>query len=211
MKEKIIQKDCKKHGTTDFFLSSEGRYRCKRCNIECVKRRRKNVKILAVEYKGGCCSSCGYNKCLSALEFHHLDPNEKDFSLSVTGHTRSWKSVKAELDKCILVCSNCHREIHESLLSPISSLDIPTMILEVQKLKKSEIKKNKICEHCSSAFIIGTGKKYCSPQCSSLSQRKVKNRPSREELLELAKTTPICEIGRKYGVSDNAIRKWIKK
>lgn len=54
---------------------------------------------------------CGYNKCLAALEFHH--PNsDKDFGLSQKGITRSWEKVKLELDKCELVCCNCHKEIH---------------------------------------------------------------------------------------------------
>lgn len=80
--------------------------------ISVVKRRQK-IKEMAIEYKGGCCQKCGYNKCNSALEFHHLDPNEKDFLVSDKGHCRSWEKVKIELDKCILVCANCHREIHD--------------------------------------------------------------------------------------------------
>jgi len=77
------------------------------------RRERKELKNKAVEYKGGCCEKCGYNKCNEALEFHHLDPNEKDFGIG--GRTRSWENVKKELDKCMMVCANCHREIHEEL------------------------------------------------------------------------------------------------
>jgi 5-methylcytosine-specific restriction endonuclease McrA len=80
---------------------------------DAVARRRKKLKQLAVEYKGGKCSICGYSKCIAALEFHHLNPLEKDFGISASGETRSWEKVKAELDKCIIVCSNCHREIHD--------------------------------------------------------------------------------------------------
>ena len=84
---------------------------------EHVSNRRRKIKIMAVEYKGGKCvhNNCGYNKCISALEFHHLDPNEKDFSLAYKGNCVSWEKVKNELDKCILVCANCHREIHEEM------------------------------------------------------------------------------------------------
>ena len=70
---------------------------------------------MMVEYKGGSCIKCGYNKCIGALEFHHMDPSNKDFTLS---HIKSGKfddRVKNELDKCILVCANCHRGIHEKL------------------------------------------------------------------------------------------------
>lgn len=77
-----------------------------------TKKRRKKIKEMAIEYKGGKCICCGYNKYVGALEFHHLDPKEKDFSISAKGITRSWVKVKEELDKCILVCSVCHREIH---------------------------------------------------------------------------------------------------
>jgi 5-methylcytosine-specific restriction endonuclease McrA len=81
-------------------------------NVIAVKKRRDKLKKMAIEYKGGVCQECGYHKCIGALEFHHLDPNEKDFGISAKGVTRSWEKVKKELDKCILVCSNCHREIH---------------------------------------------------------------------------------------------------
>ena len=63
-----------------------------------------------IEYKGNKCEKCGYNKNIAALEFHHLDPNTKKFTLSDTHH--NWEETKEELDKCILVCSNCHRELH---------------------------------------------------------------------------------------------------
>lgn len=71
-------------------------------------RRRKKIEL--VEYKGGECERCGYNKCIDALEFHHRTPNEKDFTIS--GKSWSFERLKKEADKCILVCSNCHKEIH---------------------------------------------------------------------------------------------------
>jgi len=79
-----------------------------------VKRRRKSLRAQAVEYKGGKCMFCGYNKCREALDFHHID--KKKFGLSEKGMTRSWEKTKEELDKCILVCANCHREIHAGIL-----------------------------------------------------------------------------------------------
>lgn len=78
---------------------------------------RNRVKTEAVVYKGGKCSICGYNKCQKALDFHHLNPLEKDFNIS--GGTRSFESIKKELDKCVLVCSNCHTEIHSGLHADI--------------------------------------------------------------------------------------------
>lgn len=74
---------------------------------------RKNVKKRLIEYKGGKCQICGYNKCQDALEFHHLDPSKKDYNVS--GGTKSFNTLKSEVDKCILVCANCHREIHSGI------------------------------------------------------------------------------------------------
>jgi len=94
----------------------------KKNRVNSVTKRRRNLKIIAVKYKGGCCKKCGYDKCIGALEFHHLDPTQKDFGISQKGTTRSWEKIKIELDKCIMVCSNCHREIHEDLNKNTESL-----------------------------------------------------------------------------------------
>lgn len=83
--------------------------------IKAVAKRRKKIKEMAIAYKGGKCNICGYDKCNTALDFHHKDEKNKKFGLSVRGLTRSWDKTKNELDKCILVCANCHREIHEGI------------------------------------------------------------------------------------------------
>ena len=114
--EKIIIKNCKKHGETEFVLRADGGYRCKKCAVESVQKRRNNVRKMAIEYKGGKCEICGYDRCLDALEFHHLNPKEKDFGISKKGYTISFEKVKKELDKCMLVCANCHREIHDGVI-----------------------------------------------------------------------------------------------
>ena len=67
-------------------------------------------KIQMIEYKGGKCIKCGYNKNIAALDFHHLESDNKDFNIAHVGG--GLEKMKKELDKCILVCSNCHREIH---------------------------------------------------------------------------------------------------
>lgn len=79
--------------------------------IKAVSKRRRKIKALAIKYKGGKCQICGYNKCESALELHHLDRAKKEFGIGEKGYTRAWDKVKSELDKCILLCANCHREI----------------------------------------------------------------------------------------------------
>lgn len=85
--------------------------------VERVTKRRQQLKKMAIEYKGGKCFICGYNRCDAALEFHHLDPSEKDFGVAQNGYTRGWEKIKKELDKCICVCANCHREIHNGIIN----------------------------------------------------------------------------------------------
>ena len=70
---------------------------------------------MALEFLGGRCSRCGYDRCVDALEIHHLTSSEKDFGISDRGYTRSWKKIRAELEKCELLCANCHREVHSKL------------------------------------------------------------------------------------------------
>jgi hypothetical protein len=79
---------------------------------EYYQHKRYNIKKKLVDYKGGKCEKCGYNKSLRALQFHHLDPSQKDFTISGVGTLN--ESVIKELNKCILVCANCHSEIHDN-------------------------------------------------------------------------------------------------
>ncbi len=72
---------------------------------------RRNLKKKAVEYKGGECEICGYKRCVGALVFHHF--GGKDFGIAAAGRTVSWELVKQEIDKCLLLCANCHAEVHE--------------------------------------------------------------------------------------------------
>lgn len=82
---------------------------CNSCN---ANRKRMAMKERAVAYKGGQCQRCGYSKCLRALHFHHKERQSKEFGI---GAKMSWKweRIIAELDKCTLLCSNCHCEVHE--------------------------------------------------------------------------------------------------
>lgn len=106
-------KECKKHGLTTYQLNSQNKWICLECRKENRLSYRKRMRQKAREYKERFkCSICGYNKSLWALEFHHLDPNEKEYNLGQL-YTSSTKKLYEELNKCIVVCSNCHREIHE--------------------------------------------------------------------------------------------------
>lgn len=67
---------------------------------------------MALDAFGNKCGCCGYDTHLEALEFHHLDPSEKESGMSSMMRSRSWKAIVEELRKCILVCPTCHREVH---------------------------------------------------------------------------------------------------
>lgn len=81
------------------------------CNSCTTKNRHTKAKEEAVVYKGGSCKRCGYNKCINSLVFHHVKPEEKLFNISA-GYNRKKEDVYKELDKCELLCLNCHGELH---------------------------------------------------------------------------------------------------
>lgn len=139
---RIILKECKYHGLTEHVIRKDNSIRCKKCAVDAVQKRRVKLKEKAVAYKGGKCICCGYNKHYGSLEFHHV--RDKEFGISSKGYTRSWTKVKEELDKCILVCSNCHAEIHNGLINidpKMADFHIEEEIID--KKTKQCIKRNK--------------------------------------------------------------------
>lgn len=96
----------------NFYMRRNGFHHwCKQCNNTITYTKQKEQKLRSVEYKGSKCCLCGYSKYVGALDFHHIDPSKKDFDLSSL-RSYTWETVQKELDKCILVCRNCHAEIH---------------------------------------------------------------------------------------------------
>lgn len=82
--------------------------------------RRLALKEQAIAHLGGKCQKCGYDACPAAFDFHHLDDREKDFDIS---SKQSWATLLPELDKCILLCANCHREAHAGWHPDLLTLD----------------------------------------------------------------------------------------
>jgi hypothetical protein len=95
---------------------------CKNCISKKTTDRQRKIKKIMVDYKGGKCQNAecstpgGYNRSINGLDFHHIDPTKKEFSLSQIRLTKMNEKIKIELDKCILLCANCHREKHEELI-----------------------------------------------------------------------------------------------
>lgn len=83
-----------------------------------IKEVRLHSKKIMTLVMGGRCCICGYKKCTQALEFHHINPDEKDFHFNKIVITKkSWSKICNELRKCVMLCANCHREIHSGSAS----------------------------------------------------------------------------------------------
>lgn len=182
---------------------------------------RKRTKLRMIESMGDMCCICGYNKCSNALEFHHLDPEEKEFSFgSARANIKSWGKLVIELRKCILVCSNCHREIHDNkthIPNDVRRFDETfTDYKSLDNCDKHEtnVKYNRKFVGYNDCPICGKSKKenqnYCSTECSSVGTRKV-SRPSKDELEILIKENSWLALGKMFSVSDNAVRKWARQ
>lgn len=172
---------------------------------EIIRNFRQKRKQELVNVMGGKCQICGYNKCIAALEFHHCIPDQKKFGLS-NGDCRSLEKDLEEAKKCILLCSNCHREVeyYNILTTPSFDEQKANELLDIYKAQKEEIKKNTTCPICGKTMTNGA--KMCS-ECSH-KNRRVTDRPNKEELKQLIRTLPFTTIAKKYGVTDNSIRKW---
>ena len=138
-------------------------------------------KLEIIESKGGKCERCGYDENIAALEFHHLDPSKKSFQMDSRHLSNTTiEKLLEEADKCILVCANCHREIHNGHLN---KSNIPNLLNEMtsKHIKLTHIYKShkmNICKRCGKEFPWVDGKIYCSDEC----REKDKNYPSYEEI-----------------------------
>ncbi len=181
-------------------------------HVEYVVNWRRRAKRELIRYKGGKCFQCGYNKdCPSAYDFHHRDPKQKDFAIG--GKTKKLEKLKEEADKCDLLCRNCHAEIHEREYAP----DREKAAKQFQKrIEESEQRKQELIRRSNERCICGDifspkdiKQKFCSGKCAKMSMRRV-NRPNKNNLAKMIDKMSWCAIGRKYNVSDNAVRKWAR-
>jgi hypothetical protein len=205
-------------------------------NYSHVYSYRRRLKERLVEYKGGKCEICGYNKCITALEFHHLDPKEKDFGVGAS-KVLSFEKCKQEVDKCMLVCANCHRELHEREYKKAEE-----EMLERERIARVEIINNRedypvhkiknSYKYLSDSDILNdmengmprkdifrkyhinnkTFNKFLKENNIEYKPKKVAlYNPSRDELIELLNNNSKSAIGRMFNVSCSAVIKWCKK
>jgi hypothetical protein len=173
---------------------------------ERVKAWRQNIKQKIVDAFGGKCGICGYNKCNYSLSFHHVDPNEKEFSLGAAlAHPKKFEKLIEEMKKCICVCNNCHGEIHAGILQ------IPTDIQRFQEYnieeKIHESKDVHQCPICSKD--TPKWKITCSKECAAKRTKTIDW--EQYDLENMLATMPIIQISKVIGCSDVAVHKRIKK
>jgi hypothetical protein len=112
---------CANHGFVPHVRGSDGYLRCRSCRSAGVIRRRARVRAILIEEAGGRCAACGYSAHHAALQFHHLDPTSKAFTLR-DGDTRSLERMREEARKCVLLCANCHAQVEAGAVDlPLTS------------------------------------------------------------------------------------------
>jgi len=176
-----------------------------------VYRKGLERKAKLIELAGGQCQNCGYNKCHRALQFHHRVPGDKKFGLVLNNMwSKSLESILAEAKKCDLLCANCHAEVEDEK-SAVNANTYKSIIKELEVIRHVKPKSWINCPCCNANFQQSFFQQvYCSDECHRKHQRKVKDRPSKDELDFLISTMTWVAMGKKYGVSDNAVRKWAR-
>jgi len=169
---------------------------------------RQRVKRAVVIAFGGVCNRCGYHRCIEALDLHHINKSDKEFGFG-EGIKKLSRYVE-EAVKCILLCSNCHREHHAGLWN-IEDINLTTFNESIfwQETKGLKLRPQKICVVCKDK----PARRYrqtCDDECLILLKRKVIDRPTKEMLAKLVWEIPTNKIAKSYGVSDKTIAKWCK-
>lgn len=162
-------------------------------------------KLELVAMMGGKCCCCGYDKNIAALEFHHTNPGNKSFQLDARHLANTtMEKVLEESKKCVLLCSNCHKEVHYPQQEKVLLQKVPYTNKSLSKPKH----KMSVCPVCGVEFRYEKRKKYCSPEC----REKDKGYPSVDEVVakynELKSQRKVAEF---YGLTRKIIVGILKK
>jgi hypothetical protein len=169
-----------------------------------IRRWRERAKYWLIDYCGGSCQCCGYKKCYNNLVFHHINRDKKESIHVLIRNTQGWVKILEEIEKCVLVCANCHGEIHAG------QRDCPQInnqkrketleIIGIQPLPK--IDKYNYCGECGKR--INYRHKFCSNICTHKNQERIE---WPDNLIELVRQSSKRAVARQLGVSDKAVSK----
>jgi predicted molibdopterin-dependent oxidoreductase YjgC len=181
-------------------------------NSERVKKWRRTNKRRLIDSLGGKCCICGYNNCDEALEFHHLNPDEKEFTFSkFRGNIKGWATLVKEIRKCVVLCSNCHKEVH----SVTSDVKVPSDAARFNEdfadYRMKEKRELGLIDNCP---VCGNEKphsrKTCSKQCGGKIAGKV-DWIQHNACALVEKHGSYEAVGELLGVTGAAISRRIKK
>jgi len=167
--------------------------------------RERTIKRLKEAF-GSKCGICGYSKTLKALEFHHLNKDEKDFTFSKWNKVARWEKLVKEAKKCVLLCANCHREVHDEITT--IPKDIVRFDFSFEKYRKEKHINLTPCKHCGK--LKSDLRKYCSQAC--VGKTKIKGKWEKVDLsLAVKNKMTYTEIAKIVGVSDVAVKKKLRQ
>lgn len=170
---------------------------------------RRVFKKTLVDLFNGECLHCKLKSDQSLYDFHHTDSNEKDFAISQDGHTRSLEKILKEVNKCVMLCKNCHALLHANIIVvDYSKFDRTLINQRIKMLEEYNTESYSIkCSECNKDLYGPTKSGMCK-ECLINSNRS--KRPSPLELAKLVTETNFAEVGRMYNIKGNSVRKWCK-
>ncbi len=176
-------------------------------NADSVKGWRRKTKERIIEAFGGKCGCCGYDKCQAAFDLHHVNPEDKEFSFGqIRANPKSWSKIVIELRKCVLLCANCHREVHAGVR------EIPKNIQSFNE-DFAEYERPKLAlDKCP---VCGTLKPKRQKTCSRKCAAKLSGKMDWESIdlydLKINQKLSNKKIADKLGCSDVAVLKRLRK
>jgi len=175
-------------------------------NKENVQNWRKRTKERLTRAFGSACGICSYNKCLESMQFHHLNPKEKDFAISsATSRIRSWSRIVEEVKKCVMLCGNCHTELHHGFTSlPENIQHFDESFTEYKIHDFGEMDECPICQNLKLSHQF-----TCSRKCAATNKGKVDWDSIDLEQMLIGRS--ILSVANELKVSDAAVHKRIKK
>lgn len=174
---------------------------------ERVKSWRKATKQRMIDAMGGKCQCCGYNRCAESLDFHHIDPAQKEISLgSIRANPKAWGHIVNELRKCILICRNCHGEIH------YMGRQLPESYTRFDERYADFVNNQDLatpCPHCGRGKA--SNRKHCSRSCSASARYQAPIDWSKIDLREMILTKSCRMIGDELGCSAKTVNDRLKR